>query len=109
MRDGGFGDEHYRIGTIMPINGRIDASTVTQLRDQLHSAVDGGSGAVVLDLSEVELVDAVGLAMLVGTHRRALRAGRVIVLRDTPPRVSRLLAATGLDRVLRTEPPMAVA
>ena len=109
MRDGGYGDEHYRIGTIMAISGRIDGSTVTQLRDQLHTAVDGGIGAVVLDLSEVELVDAVGLAMLVGTHRRALRAGRQIVLRDTPARVTRLLVATGLDRVLRTEPPMAVA
>jgi anti-anti-sigma factor len=109
MRDGGYGDEQYRIGTIMAINGRIDATTVTLLRDQLHSAVDGGSGAVVLDLSEVELVDAVGLAMLVGTHRRALRAGRQVILRDTPPRVHRLLAATGLDRVLRAEPPVAVA
>jgi anti-anti-sigma factor len=64
---------------------------------------------IVLDLSEVELIDAIGLAMLVGTHRRALRAGRDVVLRGTPPRVARMLAATGLDRVLRTEPPMAVA
>lgn len=109
MRSVGYGDERYRIGTIMPITGRIDASSVTQLRDQLHSAVDGGMGAIVLDLSEVELIDAIGLAMLVGTHRRALRAGRQLVLRNTPQRVSRLLVATGLDRVLRTEPPMAVA
>jgi anti-anti-sigma factor len=109
MRIGGYGDERYRIGTIMPISGRIDASTVSQLRDRLHSAVDGGVGVVVLDLSEVELVDAIGLAMLVGTHRRALRAGRQLVLRGTPSRISRLLIATGLDRVLRTEPPVAVA
>jgi anti-sigma B factor antagonist len=109
MRDEGYGDERYRIGTIMPIIGRIDASTVSQLRDQLHSAVDMGTGVVVLDLSEVEMVDAIGLAMLVGTHRRALRAGRQLVLRDTPTRVHRVLVATGLDRVLKTEPPMAVA
>jgi anti-sigma B factor antagonist len=109
MRDDGFGDERYRIGTIMPIAGRIDASTVSQLREQLHSAVDGGSGVVVLDLSDVEMIDAIGLAMLVGTHSRALRAGRQIVLRDTPTRVHRVLVATGLDRVLKAEPPMAVA
>ncbi len=109
MRDGGHGDERLRIGTIMPISGRIDASTVSQLREQLHTAVDSGIGAVVLDLSDVEAVDAVGLAMLVGTHRRALRAGRIVVLRHTPTRVARVLHATGLDRVLRAEPPMAVA
>jgi anti-anti-sigma factor len=109
MRDGGHGHERFQIGTIMPISGRIDVSTVAQLRDQLHSAVDGGVGALVLDLSDVQTVDATGLAMLVGTHRRALRAGRQVVLRDTPPRIARLLHATGLDRVLKTEPPMAVA
>lgn len=100
MRTGGYGDERSQVGTIMPIVGRIDASTVGQLRDQLHSVVDGGIGVVVLDLSDVEMVDAVGLAMLVASHSRALRAGRRIVLRGTPPRIARLLHATGLDRVL---------
>jgi anti-anti-sigma factor len=109
MRSGGYGDERFRIGTIMPISGRIDASTVSQLRERLHSAVDGGVGVLVLDLSEVELVDAIGLAMLAGTQRRALRAGRQVLLRGTPPRLQRLLVATGLDRILRAEPPVAVA
>jgi anti-sigma B factor antagonist len=100
MRTGGYGDERLQIGTIMPIVGRLDASTVGQLRDQLHSAVDGGAGVIVLDLSDVEMVDATGLAMLVATQRRALRAGRQLVLRGTPPRIARLLHATGLDRLL---------
>jgi anti-anti-sigma factor len=109
MRDGGYGDGRYRVGTIMQVTGRVDTTTVSELRDRLHSAVDGGVGVFVLDLSEVELIDATGLAMLVGTHRRALRAGRELVLRGTPPRIERLLAATGLDRVLHTEPPTAAA
>jgi anti-sigma B factor antagonist len=109
MREGGYGDERFRIGTIMPISGRVDGSTVSQLRDQLHSAVDGGIGVMVLDLSEVELIDAVGLAMLVGTRRRALRAGRDVLLRGTPARVARMLAATGLARELRSETPVPVA
>jgi anti-sigma B factor antagonist len=93
----------------MPVAGRVDVTTVSELRDRLHSAVDGGVGVLVLDLSEVELVDTTGLAMLVGTQRRALRAGRDVVLRGTPPRVMRLLTVTGLDRVLRTEPPIVAA
>lgn len=109
MRDGGCGEEQFRVGTIMPISGRLDASTVSKLRDQLHTVVDGGIGVVVLDLSEVEMIDATGLAMLVASRRRALRAGRDLVLRGTPPRVARVLAATGLDRVLRAEPPVVVA
>jgi anti-anti-sigma factor len=107
MRDGGFGGGHFRVGTIMQVSGRVDTTTVSELRDRLHSAVDGGVGALVLDLSDVELIDATGLAMLVGTHRRAMRAGRELVLRGTPPRITRLLVATGLDRVLHSESPTA--
>ena len=107
MREGGYGDGRHRVGTIMHVTGRVDATTVSELRERLHSAVDGGVGAVVLDLSDVELIDATGLAMLVGTHRRAMRAGRELLLRGTPTRITRLLAATGLDRVLHDERPAA--
>jgi anti-anti-sigma factor len=47
-------------------------------------------------------VDATGLGVLVGAHRKAGRAGRTLVLRDVPPPVGRLLFLTRLDRVLRT-------
>jgi anti-anti-sigma factor len=105
MRDEGYGDVRNRVGTIMQVSGRVDTTTVSELRDRLHSAVDGGVGVIIVDLSEVELIDATGLAMLVGTHRRAMRAGRELVLRGTPARITRLLAATGLDRVLHCERP----
>lgn len=96
-----------QVGTIMPVSGRIDMTTVGELRERLHAAVDGGVGVVALDISEVELIDATGLAMLVATHQRALRAGRRLVLRGTPPRVARVLAVTGLERILPTEPVVA--
>jgi anti-sigma B factor antagonist len=97
-------DDSARVGTIMPLNGRVDATTVGELRDRLHAAVDGGAGVMVLDLTEVDRIDATGLAMLVGTHRRALGAGRRLILRGTPRRVERLLGASGLGRVLLSEP-----
>jgi anti-anti-sigma regulatory factor len=39
--------------------------------------------------------------VLVGAHRRAVRAGRTLVLRDVTPGVARVLHLTRLDRVLR--------
>ena len=74
------------------------------------TAVDSGAGDMIVDLSELEMIDAAGLGVLVGTHRRALRAERRLVLRDVPPRVMRMLAITRLHRVLRVElTPAAVA
>ena len=49
-------------------------------------------------------VDATGLGVLVGAHRRARRAGRTLVLRDVPAPVARLLLLSRLDRVLRLRP-----
>ncbi|HEY0357318.1 MAG TPA: STAS domain-containing protein [Mycobacteriales bacterium] len=90
-------------GSVVTLTGRVDGATVASCREVLHRAVDSGRGLLVVDVSAVVLVDATGLAMLLGTARRAGHAGRRLVLRGTPPRVARLLRVTGLDVVLPTE------
>jgi anti-anti-sigma factor len=89
--------------TVICIDGRLDASTATEVRERLHAAAGLGSGTLVVDLSDVQLVDATGLGVLAGTQRLAARSGRTMVLRGTPPRVARLLRIIGFDRVLRSE------
>ena len=69
-------------------------------REALHSALARGEGALVVDMSGVELLDATGLGVLVGTHRRARAAGRRLVLADATPRVARMLALTRIDRII---------
>ena len=96
-----------RIAVVRPggevcLEGRLDVTSVSDVRLVLHDALERGSGELVVDLAGVELVDATGLGVLVGVHRRAQRAGRVVVLRDPPDRVRRVLFMTRLDRVLRT-------
>lgn len=69
----------------------------------LDEAVDEGRGDLVIDLSGLESWDATGLGVIVGTHRRAGRSGRRLVLRNVPPQLQRLLVATRLHRVLTIE------
>jgi anti-anti-sigma factor len=85
------------------LSGWLDARAAGAVRDALHAALAEGSGPLVVDLSGVDLVDATGLGVLVGAHRRARLEGRELVLRGTPPRVARLLARTRLHRVLTLE------
>ena len=82
---------------------RLDGSTVADVRLTLHTALDSGPGDLVVDCSAVEVVDAVGLGVLVGLHRRAHAEGRRLVLADPQPRILRLLAVTKLHRVLHLE------
>jgi anti-anti-sigma factor len=89
---------------VLRLEGRIDVRSVADVRLALHDAIDQGRHTLVLDVRDLDVADATGLGVLVGAHRRAGRAGRTLVLRDVPPRLQRLLGATRLHRILRTEP-----
>ncbi len=82
---------------------RLDGSTVEEVRLLLTVAMSSGRGDLVLDCSEVESIDTVGLGLLFSTHRRAHAGGRRMVIADAQPRVLRVLAVTRLHRVLHLE------
>jgi anti-anti-sigma factor len=90
-------------GQVVALTGRLDVRGAAAAREALHGALGAGVGELVVDLSGVELLDATGLGVLVGTHRRARLAGRRLVLRDATPRVARLLLLTRLDRVIAVQ------
>ena len=89
-------------GTLVVLSGRLDVHAAADVRLELADAVDSGEGELVLDLNELQAVDATGLGVLVGAHRRAQRAGRTLVLEDVPDAVTRLLLITRLDKILQT-------
>jgi anti-anti-sigma factor len=90
-------------GGVISLAGRLAASTVAEVRAALVAAISAGTGDLIVDIANVELVDASGLGVLVGAHRLALREERRLVLRAVPPRIDRLLAVTHLNRVLAVE------
>lgn len=100
---GGHGGGHPGAYTVLAVEGRLDVRTAADARARLHQAVDGGAGDLVLDLVGLEFWDATGLGVIMGTHRRAGRLGRRLVLRSVPPQLQRLLVATRLHRILAVE------
>ena len=89
-------------GHELHLTGRLGVAAAADVRMALAEAVESGTGDLVVDVAGLLAVDATGLGVLVGGHRRAGRAGRTLVLRDVPPGVARLLFLTRLDRVLST-------
>lgn len=92
-----------RVGEFVRLEGRLDVTTAGEIRMALHDAIDAGDGDLILDMAGVDVIDATGLGVLVGTHRRAGKHGRRLVLRAVPQRVMRVLAVTRLHRVLAVE------
>jgi anti-sigma B factor antagonist len=92
--------EVVRPGCLLVLHGRLSSTSVGDVRTALSEAIEAGIDDIVVDMSGVELMDASGLGVLVGSHRRAERAGRRLVLQNVPERIERLLLATRLHRVL---------
>lgn len=87
-------------GRLVVLTGRLDVTSVADVRLALHAAVDDGTDDLYLDASAIEAIDASGLGVLVGAHRRAGRAGRRLVVVAGSVPVLRMLHLTKLDRVL---------
>lgn len=90
-------------GSLVQLSGRLDGTGAAEARAALHAALDVGAGDLVVDMSEVEVVDATGLGVVMGAHRRGTTCGRRIVLRGVSDRFARILRVTRLDRVLVVE------
>lgn len=85
------------------LHGPLDVRTVADVRELLHACIDAAAGDVLVDVTDATVMDATGLGVLVGAHRRAQRAGHSLVLTGVNPRLGRLLLATRLHRVLRVD------
>jgi anti-anti-sigma factor len=85
------------------IDGEIDAANVRWVATRLRGLLTNHSHALVVDLTATAYIDSAGIAMLfelaeeMRMHQQQLR---VVV----PPRspIARMLALTGVDRVVRT-------
>jgi len=86
------------------LSGGLDGTRATALREQLLRMLRPASSRLVLDLSLVSHIDAVGLAVLVGTERRARLLGGSLRLAAAKPAVGMAVRAAGLDRLLEIFP-----
>jgi anti-anti-sigma factor len=84
--------------TIVRLRGALDFDAAPALRERLIDVLHRGAGLLVLDLSGVLSCDASGLAVLIGTQRRARLLGIMVRLAAPSPPIAKLLRSTGLDR-----------
>jgi len=90
------------------LGGELGGASAPALRDQLVSLLRAASH-VIVDLSEVDHADARGLAVLVGSGRRARLLGGSLRLAAPSPEVARVLSATGLGQHLHIFPTVRAA
>lgn len=85
------------------LHGHFDVRSTGIVRDALYERIERTSGNVVVDLGDVEAVDATALRVLAAASKLMERDGRSLILRGCSPALRRILAFTGLRRVVTVE------
>ncbi len=88
---------------MVKLGAHLDVRTVGSARATLYSVIEDGAGDVVLDMANLESIDAAGLGMLTAVHLRCERAGHRLVLLNCPREIRRVLAVTRLNRILHLD------
>lgn len=84
--------------TIVTLRADLDIAAAPALRERLIDVLHRGMDLLILDLSQVPSCDAVGLAVLVATQRRAGLLGITMRLAAPSLPVIKILGSTGLKR-----------
>jgi anti-anti-sigma factor len=94
---------------VAALSGRLDNAHAPAVREQLLRLLRPAASQLVLDLTLVSDIDAAGLAVLVGTQRRARLLGGSLRLAAARPAVSMAVHAAGLDWLLGSFPTVQAA
>ncbi len=89
---------------VLRLTGDVDFFTEDEFRAEAERLLDEpGVGGLVVDLSDVAMMDSSGLSLLVDLLRLCRDLDLPMTLRGVPDRVVQLLDLTGLDQVIAVE------
>jgi len=94
---------------IMTLPAEIDMSNAELVREDLLSAVAQGASRLIADMTATTFCDSAGVTVLVRAVRDATAHGSGLRLAARAPAVTRVLALTGVDKLIGVYPSVAAA
>jgi anti-anti-sigma factor len=92
------GSEHVRVA------GELDLAVIGVVDREMERAESTDATKIVLDLDELEFMDASGIRLLLDLSERSRSNGRRLrITRGGSPQVRRLIQLTGVDELLPFE------
>jgi anti-sigma B factor antagonist len=89
---------------VITLPEEIDISNADQVRDDLLTLLNRGPAALIVDMAQTTFCDSAGVNALVRAHKRATADGADMRLIVAAPGVARILAITGVDRLIAVYP-----
>jgi anti-sigma B factor antagonist len=104
--------QRYRVCdrvALVAVAGEVDLATAPKLRSVLLGALEPDVPDLIVDLTEVTLVDSTGLSALVACWHRAGELGGTVGLAGVSPSVRKVFELTTLDQLLGLYPTVSAA
>jgi anti-sigma B factor antagonist len=106
--------EHFPVlwlgqAAVVTLPVEVDITVADQVREDLLSVLNRGPAALVVDMGGTTFCDSAGVRALVRAHKRAVASRADMVLVITAPAVQRVMAITGVDRLITVSPSVAEA
>jgi anti-anti-sigma factor len=98
-----------RGAAVITLPVEIDISNADQVRDELLSLLNRGPAVLLVDMAGTTFCDSAGVNALVRAHKRATANGAELRLVVAAPGVQRVLAITGVDRLIPVYPSVAAS
>lgn len=81
----------------------VVASMANDFRTELQSLIQENEGDITLDLTGVEMVDSVGIGVIIATHNSLNRMGRKLMVVNVMKDIYSLFSTMRLDRHFSVE------
>ena len=87
----------YKRANVIRVEGRVDASTYSQLEEKIKEYIDGGHVHVVLEMDGTEYLSSAGARVLISAQKALRPKGGRVVLAQPSQRVREVLELAGLE------------
>jgi anti-sigma B factor antagonist len=106
--------EHYPAAwaekvAVVTLPAEIDIANADDIREDLLSTINRGAALLVVDMSATNFCDSAGVNALVRAFKRAAANGTGMRLVVPDRNVQRILALTGIDRLIDIYPSVSAA
>lgn len=88
---------------VIKVERDLVASHSAELRDQLRSLISQGSRSVVLDFSQVRMVDSAGLGMIIAAHNSLKKVEGELAVTQCSAEILELFRSMRIHQHMRVE------
>ncbi len=85
---------------MVSIRGEIDIYSIEKFRDTIEEKIKTQASEIILDCSELSYMDSTGMGVLIELRNKTKELGQKIIMMNPRPNIRKLLALTGVDKII---------